>query len=126
MRAGNKNFSMGRGLLAGLALIGISLAANVPSFAQGVVGIQDAPAASHEQYRDVINSNTLTAIGSGLTGGNIKLIDDIAKAVNDGHKLRLLPMLGEGSSQNIRDILYLRGVDVGTVKLGSVDSYEKE
>lgn len=104
----------------------MSLGANVPSFAQGVVGIQDAPASSHEQYRDVINANTLTAIGSGLTGGNIKLLDDIATAVNDGHKLRLLPMLGEGSSQNIRDILFLRGVDVGTVKLGSVESYEKE
>lgn len=126
MRSGNESFGIARRLLAGAALIGISLGANGPSFAQGVVGIQDAPAGTHAQYRDVINANTLTAIGSGLTGGNIKLLDDIANAVNDGHKLRLLPMLGEGSSQNIRDILFLRGVDVGTVKLGSVESYEKE
>lgn len=129
MKTEHKGIGVGRGLLAGLTLIGISFAASLPSFAQsgqGVQGVQDAPAGSHEQYRDIINSNTLTAIGSGLTGGNIKLIDDIATAVNDGHKMRLLPMLGEGSSQNIRDILYLRGVDVGTVKLGSVESYEKE
>jgi TRAP-type uncharacterized transport system substrate-binding protein len=125
MRAGLKRLTIYRGFLAGMAVLGFSAAINSAS-AQGVVGIQDAPTNSHEQYRDVINGNTLTAIGSGLTGGNIKLIDDIAKAVNDGHKLRLLPILGEGSSQNIRDILYLRGVDVGTVKLGSVESYEKE
>src|SRR5262245_14114290 len=115
MKTEHKGIGVGRGLLAGLTLIGISFAASLPSFAQsgqGVQGVQDAPAGSHEQYRDIINSNTLTAIGSGLTGGNIKLIDDIAAAVNDGHKMRLLPMLGEGSSQNIRDILYLRGVDV--------------
>jgi TRAP-type uncharacterized transport system substrate-binding protein len=117
---------LARGFLIGLTLMGLSLAGGAPSQAQGIVGIQDAPTNSQEQYREIINSNTLTAIGSGLTGGNIKLIDDIAKAVNDGHKLRLLPMIGEGSSQNIRDILYLRGIDVGTVKLGSVESYEKE
>ena len=65
-------------------------------------------------------------MGSVLTGSHIKLVDDIAKAVNDGHDLRLLPLLGDGGAQNIRDILYLRGVDAGIVRLQSADIYEKE
>jgi TRAP-type uncharacterized transport system substrate-binding protein len=36
--------------------------------------------------------------------------------LDDGDALRVLPILGKGSLQNIRDILVLRGVDIGIVQ----------
>lgn len=112
-------------LVASFAILtGVSV--QTPSHAQSIVGVQDAPTDSHEKYREIINANTITVMGSVLTGSHIKLVDDIAKAVNDGHNLRMLPLLGEGGAQNIRDILYLRGVDAGIVRLNSADIYEKE
>jgi TRAP-type uncharacterized transport system substrate-binding protein len=101
-------------------------AASNSSFAQNNVKIVDAVADTQAQYREIINGNTITVMGSGITGSHIKIVDDISKAVNDGHKLRVLPLVGEGSAQNIRDILYLKGVDLGIVRLNTADSYEKE
>jgi TRAP-type uncharacterized transport system substrate-binding protein len=120
----NGGFAMFRSLVAGSVLLGAVVAMSGTAIAQG--GAEAPAAASREQYRETINSNTITVIGSGLTGGNIQMIDDIAVAVNDGDNLRVLPILGEGSSQNIRDILYLKGIDAGTVKLGSVEEYERD
>jgi TRAP-type uncharacterized transport system substrate-binding protein len=109
------------------ALMGLAILANEPAAqAQSVIDKNDVSTSSREVYRETINSNTITVIGSGLSGGNIKMIDDIAAAVNNSHKLRVLPVLGEGSSQNIRDIIYLKGIDAGTVKLGSVRVYEQD
>jgi TRAP-type uncharacterized transport system substrate-binding protein len=84
---------------------------------------QETQTSAHQQYRDLINSNTVTILGASLSGSYIKFLDDIARAVNDGHNLRVLPIIGEGGSQNIRDILYLKGVDAGIVMSTSLDSY---
>lgn len=78
---------------------------------------------NENQYRDALNENTVTILGASLSGSYIKIVDDIAKAVNDGNKLRVLPIVGEGGSQNIRDLLYLKGVDAGIVMSTSLDTY---
>jgi hypothetical protein len=36
--------------------------------------------------------------------------------LDDGQSLRVLPVIGKGSLQNLADILYLRGIDVGSVE----------
>ncbi|WP_210191598.1 TAXI family TRAP transporter solute-binding subunit [Rhodomicrobium vannielii] len=79
-----------------------------------------------DAYRNQLNENVVSVLGADLTGGYIKIVEDIAKAVNDGQKLRVLPIVGEGGSQNIRDILYLKGVDAGIVMSNSFDVYKKE
>lgn len=87
---------------------------------------EDTEGLTAAKYRELINANTITILGASLTGSYIKIVDDIAKAVNDGHRLRVLPIIGEGGSQNIRDIMYLRNVDAGIVMSTSLDLYEKE
>src|ERR1700729_2071878 len=42
------------------------------------------------------------------TGADLTILDD--------QTLRVLPTLGKGSLQNLSDILYLRGVDIGFVQ----------
>ena len=55
----------------------------------------------------------LIADGAGMT--NTRIAADIARALDDSDKLRVLPMLGRGSVQNIADLIYLKGVDVAIV-----------
>jgi TRAP transporter TAXI family solute receptor len=54
-----------------------------------------------------------------ITGGpgstDARIAGDIAQVLDDGDKLRVLPMLGRGSEQNIADLIYLKGVDVAIV-----------
>ncbi len=62
---------------------------------------------------DKINANTLMILttGSGLTFG--PMAADIATVLNDGDNLRVLPVQGHSAYQNVRDVRYLRGIDMG-------------
>lgn len=113
----------GAALLASVCLAGYSGA-----LAQKAPKAQKKPpapqvTAAEKDYRETINANTVTVLGASISGAYIKIVDDIAKAVNDGNNLRVLPIVGEGGSQNIRDILYLKNVDVGIVMSTSLDVY---
>ena len=55
-------------------------------------------------------------ISGNLDGTYARIAADLAAVLDDGAQLRVLPMLGKGSVQNINDILHLRGVDVGIVQ----------
>jgi TRAP-type uncharacterized transport system substrate-binding protein len=111
---------LARAALATVAL----LAVHSPAFSQAAPA-KAAPAPSPEaEYRYVMNNNTITILGASLSGAYIKIVEDIAKAVNDGEKLRVLPIVGDGGSQNIKDLLYMRGVDAGIVMSTSMDGYK--
>ena len=66
--------------------------------------------------RDLINNGTVGIISGGVTGTYIRIAADLAAVLDDGYDLRILPIIGKGSLQNIADILYLKGVDVGIVQ----------
>jgi uncharacterized protein len=46
----------------------------------------------------------------------VRIAADLAAVLDGGQTLRVLPVLGKGSLQNLADILYLRGIDVGIVQ----------
>jgi TRAP-type uncharacterized transport system substrate-binding protein len=56
-------------------------------------------------------------LGGALGGPWLQMAQEIALAVGDGEKLRVLPVAGEGSKQNLRDVLFVRGVDLGITRL---------
>ena len=69
-----------------------------------------AATASQNQERSVIG-----LITGGVDGTYIRVAADMA-AVLDTAAMRVVPMVGRGSVQNIDDILHLRGVDAGIVQ----------
>ncbi len=76
-----------------------------------------APASDVWQFpnRDQVNEGTVT-IMTGPVGGLTPIMGaDLARVLDDGEKLRILPVGGKGSVQNIIDILYLKSVDMGFV-----------
>ncbi|TCZ53593.1 TAXI family TRAP transporter solute-binding subunit [Roseicella aquatilis] len=62
------------------------------------------------------NAGTVGVISGGPDGTYVRIAADLAAVLDDGDALRVLPILGKGSLQNIADILVLRGVDVGIVQ----------
>lgn len=70
-----------------------------------------------EKARRKANENVVTVIGSGRLTGDTQLAEDISNVVETipGNDLRVIPMLGKGAGQNVNDMLYLKGMDMGIV-----------
>ena len=62
------------------------------------------------------NAGTVGVISGGVQGTYIRIAADLASTLDDGDQLRVLPIIGRGSVQNISDVLFLRGVDIGIVQ----------
>jgi len=60
-----------------------------------------------------INSNTVSVVSGNLNGTYISIAYDLSAVLDDGDNLRILPVLGKGGGQNIRDVRFLKGIDIG-------------
>ena len=77
---------------------------------------QQAEAAAIVNLRERVNSGTVGIITGGVNGTYIRIAADLANVLDRGDDLRVLPIIGKGSVQNITDVLYLRGTDIGIVQ----------
>ncbi len=59
---------------------------------------------------------TLGIMTGSIEGTSLRMINDLAVALNDGPNLRIVPMVGESSIRNVSDLSYLKGVDVAVVQ----------
>ncbi len=58
-------------------------------------------------------NNAVVGVAGGLLSGTyMKFADELAQVLDDGDKLRVLPIVTYGAASNLEDLLYLRGVDV--------------
>lgn len=62
------------------------------------------------------NSGTVGVVSGGVDGTYIRIAADLAAVLDDGDRLRVLPVIGKGSVQNLSDIIFLRGIDIGIVQ----------
>jgi TRAP transporter TAXI family solute receptor len=76
--------------------------------------------------QDHLNANTTTIITGTIGGTYVQIGADLASMLDDGDKLRILPIVGRGSVQSIADILYLKGVDLGIIRSDTLDYLEKK
>jgi TRAP-type uncharacterized transport system substrate-binding protein len=72
--------------------------------------------------KQALNANTVTLI----SGTYVQFGADLASVLDDGDKLRVLPIVGRGSVQSVADILFLQGVDLGIVRADTLDYLEKK
>lgn len=99
-----------RALLTGMiasALPGMALAQGGPG--QNPVQTLSAMAAR-------ANAGTVGVISGGVDGTYVRFAADLASVLDDGDNLRVIPVIGKGSIQNILDIALLRGIDIGIVQ----------
>lgn len=77
--------------------------------------------------REAPNENTV-----GVISGNpysaptyLKFAYDLAVVLNDGYNLRVVPVVGMGGVQNIRDVRSLKGIDIGFTQSNILNSYRR-
>jgi TRAP-type uncharacterized transport system substrate-binding protein len=68
----------------------------------------------------------VTLISGTIGGTYVQFGADLASVLDDGNKLRVLPIVGRGSVQSVADILFLQGVDLGIVRSDTLDYLEKK
>src|SRR4051795_10286271 len=76
--------------------------------------------------KQALNANTVTLISGTIGGTYVQFGADLASVLDDGNKLRVLPIVGRGSVQSVADILFLQGVDLGIVRSDTLDYLEKK
>lgn len=103
----------------GLALIGARLAGiDFPHIAVVSAARAQAipkslePSGSEYSVRERKNNAVVGVAGGLLSGTYMKLADELAQVLDDGDKLRVLPIVTYGAASNLDDLLYLRGVDI--------------
>lgn len=80
------------------------------------VEAQQAPAGNVNALTSKANAGTVGVVSGGVDGTYVRIASDLASVLDNGDALRVLPILGKGSVQNISDIMLLRGVDLGIVQ----------
>ena len=76
--------------------------------------------------KQALNQNTVTLISGTIGGTYVQFGADLASVLDDGNKLRVLPIVGRGSVQSVADILFLQGVDIGIVRADTLDYLERK
>src|SRR5262245_55023344 len=90
--------------------------------------LQAAPATSsgEAQIREAINAWTVGLAGGLLEGAPIRLASEMARVVDDGNNMHVLPVVTRGPTENVNSLLYLRGIDVAIINSDSLDEYKSQ
>jgi TRAP transporter TAXI family solute receptor len=87
-----------------------------------LIAVSGQPATAQQEeaatadLRERVNKGTVRLISGGVDGTYIRIAADLANVLDRADDLRILPIVGKGSVQNVTDILYLRGTDIGIVQ----------
>ncbi|HEY2533805.1 MAG TPA: TAXI family TRAP transporter solute-binding subunit [Xanthobacteraceae bacterium] len=60
-----------------------------------------------------INANTVAIVSGNINAAWLTIAYDLSAVLDDGNNFRVLPVIGKGGAQNIRDVRYLKGIDLG-------------
>jgi TRAP-type uncharacterized transport system substrate-binding protein len=83
-------------------------------------------AAAGEQGRAAVVNNWTVGIAGGFFEGTfIRFAAELAKGLDDGDNLRILPIVSYGGNRNVHDLLYLKGVDIAIAYTDSLELYKK-
>jgi len=73
------------------------------------------------------NDNTVGVISGSPNSSDtyLQIAYDLAEVLNDDDNLRVVPIAGVGGPSNIRDVRYLRGVDIGLTQISILNSFRR-
>ena len=86
--------------------------------------IPTKPAGQDEAEREArINGWTVGLAGGLLEGSFVRYAADLAKVLDDGDNLRVLPIVSYGAVANVTDLIYLKGVDFAITNADVLEYY---
>src|SRR5262245_9434235 len=115
--------------LAISALAGLLVAAALSRTADAQQGRLRAPTAAETGETSKvqkINNWTLGLAGGLPEGTFIRFAAEIARNLNDPEEMRVLPVITQGATDNIKDLLYLKGIDVAITNADVLDYFKNQ
>src|SRR6266436_6749957 len=119
---------MRRSILLAGSLVFLASHPVVAEVAEGASGAATSPAPAPEHakttahrtlraMRELVNSGLVGLISEGMDGSGLAEATELAASL-DGIRdhLRILPIAGKGALQNVTDILFARGIDIGIIQ----------
>src|SRR4051794_36393794 len=74
--------------------------------------------------KEKMNAWTIGLAGGLLEGAPIRLAAEIARVVDDGPKMHVLPIVTRGATENLNSLLYLRGIDTAIINSDALEEYK--
>src|SRR6266480_2042201 len=111
------------------AVLMVTLALCGSSFAQSRRAHNDSSSSgtpSEAQIRERLNAWTVSLAGGLLEGAPIRFATEMARVVNDGGNMQVLPIVTRGPTENVNDLLYLKGVDAAIINSDSLAEYKSQ
>ena len=60
-----------------------------------------------------LNANTIAIVSGNPNATYLTIAYDMSDVLDDGDNFRILPVIGKGGGQNLRDVRFLKGIDLG-------------
>lgn len=77
------------------------------------------------EIADRMNANTVILVTGNPGFIFSELGNDLAAVLNDGDEMRILPVISQGAFQNVRDVRFLKGVDLGFTATNYLGVYRR-
>jgi uncharacterized protein len=115
-----------RGISIGLSIAAFAaLVLSQPAFARNRFG---PPVPNKPQLGSVgerINANTIAIVSGNVNATYLTIAYDMSAVLDDGDEFRVLPVIGKGGGQNIKDVRFLKGVDLGITQANLLGYYKR-
>jgi TRAP-type uncharacterized transport system substrate-binding protein len=108
-----------------LSLLSIVLALQTTAAGaqQQAVAGRAAPVPTYEQQQEKMNAWTVGLAAGLIEGAPLRLAAEMARVVDDGENLHVLPIVTRGPTENVNSLLYLKGVDLAMINSDSLEEY---
>ena len=84
------------------------------------------PIPTEQAQKDRINAWTVGLAAGRLEGAPLQFASELARVLDDGDNMRVLPIVTRGPFDNVYDLLYLRGVDAAIVYGDVLDHFKSK
>jgi TRAP-type uncharacterized transport system substrate-binding protein len=81
---------------------------------------------SHKVRVTAMNAWTVGIAGGLLEGAPIRLASEMARVVDDGDNLHVVPVVTRGATENLNSLLHLRGIDAAIINSDALEEYESQ
>jgi TRAP-type uncharacterized transport system substrate-binding protein len=107
---------------------GLTLSATVLALQPADTAAQEQASAArraptYEQQQERFNAWTVGLAAGLIEGAPLRLAAEMARVVDDGENLHVLPIVTRGPTENLNSLLYLRGIDLAIINSDALEEY---
>jgi TRAP-type uncharacterized transport system substrate-binding protein len=99
------------------------------SFSAAEATAQQHPA-KHSPYEAALlaklNAPTIGLAAGRIEGAPLRFATELARVMDDGEKMRVLPIVTRGPFENVYDLLYVRGIDAAIIYGDVLEHFKKD